>query len=143
MVVLTQEPCFPQPTFLATMSTLGVSRPESSFSALAKGQGILSDYGTVTCQGWCMGTGGDDSWKGTHRLPPPAVPASMLLRLLTLYLSQYPALMTLPPGDRSGCNKPSVYEDDRHGRRWHRLPAVWRIIGSPKERNPGQTLGSV
>lgn len=64
--------------FLATPSTLGV-RPESSFSALAKGQGILSDYGTVTCQGWRMGTGGDDSWEGTHRLPPPAVPAAMLL----------------------------------------------------------------
>lgn len=78
MVGLTQEPCFPQPMFLATPSTLGV-RPESSFSALAKGQGILSDYGTVTCQGWRMGTGGDDSWEGTHRLPPPAVPAAMLL----------------------------------------------------------------
>lgn len=78
MVGLTQEPCFPQPMFLATPSTLGVS-PESSFSALAKGQGILSDCGTVTYQGWRMGTSGDDSWEGTHKLPPPAVPAAMQL----------------------------------------------------------------
>lgn len=71
---LRQEPYFPQPTFLATLSTLGV-RPETSFSALAKGQGILSGYGTVTCQGWCMGTGGDDSWKGhTGCLPLQFLP---------------------------------------------------------------------
>lgn len=67
---LLQEPCFPQPIFLATLSTLGV-RPESSFSALAKGQGILSGYGTVTCQGWHMGTGGDDSWRRDTQAASP------------------------------------------------------------------------